>query len=157
VNPAIDGSLVANLNTDMFLPLFPLRMVMVLGLEESDLAADVERTARQLGILVQTDPEPERNTFVRSDQYSFISRGVPALALKVGYERDSPQHEIVRRWRADRYHAPSDDVDQPVDLEAAADFNRLYLKIVEAVANRSERPRWNADSPFRQFAGPSER
>lgn len=147
------GGVVANLNTDMFLPLFPLRSVIVQGLEESDLAADLQKVAAPLGIKVLSDPEPERNAFVRSDQYSFIRRGIPALSLKVGFDRNSPEHETVRRWRAERYHAPSDDVTQPVDLKAAADFNRLYVDVVLAVANRGDRPQWNSDSFFRRFAG----
>jgi Zn-dependent M28 family amino/carboxypeptidase len=151
--PEQPGAVVANLNTDMFLPLFPLRSVIVQGLEESDLAADLRHVAEPLGIRVLGDPEPERNAFVRSDQYSFIRRGIPALSLKVGFDRDSPEHEVVKRWRAERYHAPSDDLTQPVDFKAAADFNRLYADVVAAVANRSDRPRWNNDSFFRRFAG----
>ena len=146
------GGIVANLNTDMFLPFFPLRSLVVQGLEESDLAADVQRAAGLSGVKVLSDPEPERNAFVRSDQYSFIRRGVPALSLKVGFDRGSPEHDVIRRWRTERYHAPSDDLGQPVDLQAAADFNRLYLLVVEAVANRAERPRWNGDSFFKRFA-----
>src|SRR5205085_5212007 len=80
------ASIVADLNTDMFLPLFPLKTLMVLGLDESDLGTDVRAIAKDLGIGVQADPEPQRNRFVRSDQYSFIKVGVPALAMKVGYE-----------------------------------------------------------------------
>jgi Zn-dependent M28 family amino/carboxypeptidase len=152
-SPTVPASgIVANLNTDMFLPLFPLRSVIAQGLEESNLAGDLRRAARPLGIEVLTDPEPERNAFTRSDQYSFIRRGIPALSLKVGFKRDSPEHEIVKRWRTERYHGPADDLTQPVDLQSAIDFNRLYLRVVEEVANRSDRPRWNADSFFRRFA-----
>jgi CubicO group peptidase (beta-lactamase class C family) len=146
------GGIVANLNTDMFLPLFPLRSVVAQGLEESDLAADLRAIAAPLGLKVLSDPEPERNAFTRSDQYSFIKRGIPALSLKVGFDKDSPEHALVRKWRTERYHAPSDDVSQPVDVEAAVNFNRMYLRLIEAVANRAERPRWNADSFFRRFA-----
>jgi hypothetical protein len=150
------GGIVANLNTDMFLPLFPLRSVAVLGVQESDLADDVRRAAQSEGIGVMTDPEPERNSIVRSDHYSFIRRGVPSIAFKFGFERDSREHEIVKRWRAERYHAPSDDVSQPIDLRAAADFNRFYLRVVEAVANRPTRPQWNAGSFYRRFADPQQ-
>ena len=152
-HPTVGGkAIVANLNTDMFLPLFPLRSLVAQGLEESDLAGDLRRVAEPLGLKVLSDPEPERNAFTRSDQYSFIRRGVPALSLKAGYERDSPDHALVKRWRAERYHAPSDDLTQPIDRQAAADFNRLYLRVVEAVANRPVRPRWNADSFFSRFS-----
>jgi Zn-dependent M28 family amino/carboxypeptidase len=141
-------SIVANINTDMFLPIIPLRALLVNGLEESDLADDARRAAAGVGIEVITDPEPERNAFIRSDQYSFIKRGIPALSLKTGFVKDSPEHETIKRWRAERYHAPSDDLGQPVNFQSAADFNRIYLRIVEEVANRPTRPRWNSDSYF---------
>jgi hypothetical protein len=147
--------IVANLNTDMFSPFFPLTSLIVQGLEESDLAADLTRVAGAFGVRVLSDPEPERNAFIRSDQYSFIRKGVPALSLKVGFIKNSPEHEYVKRWRKERYHAPSDDVNQPVDLKAAADFNRLYARAVEEIANRESRPRWNDTSFFRRFAGPT--
>jgi Zn-dependent M28 family amino/carboxypeptidase len=144
--------IVANLNTDMFLPLFPMKSVIVAGLEESDLAADLQQVAQQTGIEVMRDPEPERNAFTRSDQYSFIRRGIPALSLKVGFVKESPEHEIVKKWRTERYHGVRDDVLQPIDKQAAVDFNRLYLRVVEAVANRATRPAWNRDSFFKRFA-----
>jgi Zn-dependent M28 family amino/carboxypeptidase len=146
------AAIVANLNTDMFLPLFPMTSLVVQGLEESDLADDLRRVARPLGIEVLSDPEPERNAFTRSDQYSFIKTGVPALSLKVGFEKNSPEHEIVRKWRTERYHAPSDDLTQPIDRKAAEDFGKVYVAVVEAVANRATRPSWNKDSFFKRFA-----
>jgi Zn-dependent M28 family amino/carboxypeptidase len=143
--------IVADLNTDMFLPLFPLHSLIVQGLEESDLAADLRKTARPLGIEVYSDPEPERNAFVRSDQYSFIRTGVPSISLKVGFVKGSAEHEIVKRWRTERYHAPSDDLAQPIDRQAAEDFNKVYVALLEAVANRPTRPAWNSDSFFKRF------
>jgi Zn-dependent M28 family amino/carboxypeptidase len=152
-NPTVPArGIIANLNTDMFLPLFPMKSLIVAGFDESDLAADLRKVAAQTGIEVMADPEPERNAFTRSDQYSFIRRGIPALSLKVGFVKDSPEHEIVKKWRTERYHGVGDDVSQPLDKQAAVDFNRLYLKVVEAVANRATRPSWNRDSFFKRFA-----
>ena len=144
-------SIVADLNTDMFLPLFPLHSLVVQGLEESDLAADLRKIARPMGVEVYSDPEPERNAFVRSDQYSFIRTGVPSISLKVGFVKGSPEHEIVKKWRMERYHAPSDDLAQPIDRQAAEDFDKVYVALLEAVANRPTRPAWNDDSFFKRF------
>src|SRR5262245_30047483 len=110
------NALVANVNVDMFLPLFPLRSLIVQGLEESDLADDLQAAGRELQLQILSDPEPERNAFTRSDQYSFIQRGLPSASLKVGFTKGTPEHEIVKRWRAERYHAPSDDLQQPIDF-----------------------------------------
>lgn len=144
-------SIVADLNTDMFQPHFALKSLIVQGLDESDLGDDLKKLAGPLGLQVMNDPEPERNSFTRSDQYSFIRRGIPSLSLKVGFVKDSPEHEIIRRWRAERYHAPSDDLQQPVDLQAAVDFNRVYRRVVETIANRETRPTWKDTSFFRRF------
>jgi Zn-dependent M28 family amino/carboxypeptidase len=144
--------IVANVNTDMFLPLFPLKTLMVLGLDESDLGQDIRATARELGLQVQADPEPQRNRFVRSDQYSFIKFGIPALAMKVGYEPNSPEAAIAARWTAERYHAPSDDLNQPVDRSAAAKYVEVVQALAMRIANRGDRPRWNDSSFFARFA-----
>jgi Zn-dependent M28 family amino/carboxypeptidase len=151
-HPTVPASaIVADLNTDMFLPLFPMRSLIVNGLEESDLADDLRRVARAAGIDVFGDPEPERNAFVRSDQYSFVRRGIPALAFKIGWTLGSPEHEMVKRWRAERYHAPSDDLSQPFDRHAAEDFTRFYTRLAEAIANRDTRPQWRDTSVFRRL------
>jgi Zn-dependent M28 family amino/carboxypeptidase len=156
-HPSIPGgAVIANLNTDMFLPLSPLRRLIVNGLEESDLSDDVRRAAARLGVEVITDPEPERNAFVRSDQFSFIRRGIPALSLKVGFTRDSPEHARVLAWRQERYHGVEDEVEQPVDRQAAAEFNRLYAEVVVEIANRPTRPAWYPTSAFRPEAQATE-
>jgi Zn-dependent M28 family amino/carboxypeptidase len=144
-------SIVANVNTDMFLPLFPLHMLMVLGLDESDLGQDIRAVAKDLGVVVQADPEPQRNRFVRSDQYSFIKAGIPALAMKVGYETNTPEAAIAAKWTAERYHAPSDDLDQPVDIEAAEKFVDVLRGLALHIANRVDRPTWNESSFFKRF------
>jgi Zn-dependent M28 family amino/carboxypeptidase len=148
-------TIVANINMDMFLPLFPMKSLMVLGLDESDLGADVRAVAASMNLAVQADPEPGRNRFTRSDQYSFIRRGIPALAMKVGYEPDSAEARVAAAWTKERYHAPSDDLAQPIDLEAAAGFTRVVAALCEQVANRPDPPRWRPDSFFSRFARPA--
>lgn len=156
LNPTVPKTgIVANINMDMFLPLFPMKMLMVLGLDESDLGDDVRAVAAAMDVAVQADPEPQRNRFIRSDQYSFIREGVPALAMKVGYEEGSPEAAIAAAWTHDRYHAPSDDLDQPIDRGAAAAFTSLVGDLCLKVANRDARPRWDDASFFKRFARPA--
>jgi Zn-dependent M28 family amino/carboxypeptidase len=153
LNPTVDPKgIVANLNTDMFLPLFPLKTLTVYGLDESDLGGDIRAVASTLGIATEPDPEPKRNIFIRSDQYSFIRQGVPALAFKVGFAKGSHEEEVAHRWLTERYHAPSDDLSQPVDKACAGEFDLLMARMLERVANRDTRPTWNANSFFRRFA-----
>lgn len=145
--------IVADLNLDMFLPLHKLEYLEVQGLDESSLGADIRAVAEAAGVKVQADKEPQRNLFIRSDQYSFIKQGVPALAFKFGYIPGSPEEKLHKNWLRDRYHAPSDDLNQPVDKSAAARFNEIILRLTERVADAPTRPTWNANSFFRRFAG----
>ena len=152
-SPTVDPKkIVADINTDMFLPLFPLKTLTIYGLDESELGADAAAVAQSLGVAPQADLEPKRNIFIRSDQYSFIRRGIPSLALKVGYDKGSPEEAIVKKWLTERYHAPSDDLAQPVDKQAAGAFDVLVARLLERVANREERPRWKETSFFKRFA-----
>jgi Zn-dependent M28 family amino/carboxypeptidase len=144
--------IIADINLDMFLPLYALKYLEVQGLGESTLGDSVRTAAKELGVEVQADNEPEQNRFIRSDQYSFIRRGVPALAFKFGYAPGSPEEKIRKDWVSTRYHRPSDDLSQPVDKAAAALFDRVILKLVERVADDAARPHWYADSFFRRFA-----
>ncbi|HTS47865.1 MAG TPA: M28 family metallopeptidase [Bryobacteraceae bacterium] len=153
-HPTVNGkSIVADINMDMFLPLHALHYLEVQGLGESTLGDDIRTVAKAAGVEVQADKEPQRNLFIRSDQYSFIRRGIPALAFKFGYIPGSPEEKLHKDWLRDRYHAPSDDLNQPVDKAAAAQFDRIILALVERVADANSRPEWKPDSFFRRFAG----
>ena len=145
------ASIVANINMDMFLPIYPMRLWMVLGLDESTLRQPLESVARRLNLTLQPDPEPQRNRFIRSDQYSFILKGVPSVALNVGYAPGSPEEKIQKEWTATRYHAPSDDLAQPVDREAATLFTRVLIELAREVADQPDHSRWNDTSFFRRF------
>ncbi len=98
-----------------------------------------------------TDPQPLRNVFVRSDQYSFIRHGIPALALDIA-PTTAEEKQIFADWLTHRYHAPSDDLDQPVDLAAAGKYEDIIRQLMIKVANDPQRPQWKQDSFFRRFA-----
>jgi len=146
------SSIVADINLDMFMPLHSLKYLEVQGVNESTLGNDIRAVAEKNGVEVQADKEPQRNLFIRSDQYSFIKHGVPALAFKFGYTFGSPEEQIHKEWLKNRYHAPSDDLNQPVDKPAAAKFNVIIEQLLERVADDPSRPKWNENSFFRRFA-----
>jgi hypothetical protein len=146
------SALVADLNADMFLPIHALKSVRVFGLNESSLGEDIRAVCASLGVGVQPDPQPDRNIFIRSDQYSFIRQGIPSLSFGFGYEPGSLEEQLHKDWLQNRYHAPSDDPEQPVDKAAAAQFNQILQSLAERVADASERPSWKADSFFKRFA-----
>jgi Zn-dependent M28 family amino/carboxypeptidase len=152
-HPTVPASaLAADLNVDMFLPLYPLRYLTVEGLDESSLGDDARAVGAAAGIEIVPDRFPDRNVFIRSDQYSFIRQGVPAAAFDFGAAPGSAEEKMRKDWLTNRYHAPSDDISQPVDLAAAAKFNQVILALVERVADEDVRPAWKQTSFFRRFA-----
>ncbi|HEX9932071.1 MAG TPA: M20/M25/M40 family metallo-hydrolase [Allosphingosinicella sp.] len=145
-------SIVANLNYDMALPLYPLRSIIVIGAEESSIGAEAAAAAQALGIPLVPDPFPSRNSFTRSDQYAFIEQGVPAVAFKFGFTAGTPEAETERAWRAMHYHSPSDDGSQPVFREDEIRLHDFIAGLALNIANAEARPRWNETSFFRRFA-----
>ena len=147
-------SLIADINMDMFLPILPIHGLAVQGIEESDLGPEFAKVSERFGVKALPDPEPERKRFIRSDQYSFIRRGIPSLAFKVYAGLNTPEYAVMQEWLTHRYHAPSDDLQQPVDVEGAAKFTQILAAMIEDIAKRPDRPSWNNDSFFRRFAAP---
>lgn len=142
------AQIVADLNMDMYLPLFPLQFLEVQGLGESTLGNDARAAAQLNDIEVQFDKQPEQNRFIRSDQASFVKYGIPALAFKFGWLPDTPQQKIFNDWVRDRYHHPSDDLNQPIDRQAAVHFDRVLFTLTKRVANAPSRPAWYPESFF---------
>jgi Zn-dependent M28 family amino/carboxypeptidase len=90
--------------------------------------------------------------FTRSDQYSFVKKGIPSVFLSFGYEPNSPEEKLTNAWFDQRYHQPSDDTMQPVDKQAAAKFNRYMAAVARRIAGAPNRPQWNSNSFFKRFA-----
>jgi hypothetical protein len=139
--------IVADLNMDMYLPLFPLRYIEVQGMAESTLGNDARAAFQSNDVEVQFDKQPDENRFVRSDQVNFVKQGIPALAFKFGWTPDSPEMKTFNDWVKNRYHKPSDDLNQPVDKVAAAQFTVVLAQLATRVAN-GPRPEWYPESSF---------
>jgi len=146
-----EKDIVADLNLDMFMPIFPLKKLHVQGLEQSTLADAAKAVGAEHHIEIAVDPEPDRNSFIRTDQYSFVQAGVPALAFKFGWTAGSPEYKAWRAWLAQRYHSTEDDLTQPVDLAAAAQFNSFLADLARRVANDPAQPHYLETSFFKRF------
>jgi Zn-dependent M28 family amino/carboxypeptidase len=141
---------VAVLNLDQLRPLYPLRILTTLGLDDSTLGQTVRDIAGPMGIEVRPDLEPDRNLLRRTDHWPFMQRGVPAVSFLFGFdEADTQARARYRDWYENRYHAPQDDTTTPIDFEAQAAFHRFYFALAEAVANADVKPQWLPTSPNR--------
>lgn len=144
-------SIVADVNTDMPTIIAPLLSITALGAEHSSLAKQVDQAAGYLGIEVQPDPEPKQVRFVRSDQYSFVLAGIPALHIKYGTKTADGKNnlnDLVATWRAKYYHKPQDDINGIFDFEAGKKYAQLNFLIGYLVAQDTVKPTWNKGDIF---------
>jgi Zn-dependent M28 family amino/carboxypeptidase len=152
MNPTVPKkALAANINIDMFLPINPPDKIIVRGMAESDLGDWARESVKSVGAEPILDPEPQRNSFIRSDQYNFIRQGVPAVVMTIGYGKGTPEEKVVHQWLKERYHAPGDDLAQPINFEAAKKYEEILAALLTRAANADKRPEWHKDSFFRRF------
>ena len=144
-------NIVANFNADGVFMLWPAADIVALGDEHSSLGAVARRAASHLNLQVSPDPMPAEVFFVRSDQYSFVRRGVPAIFMSPGPMSSDPAfhpQKIVSDWIGRVYHTPRDDMSQNFDFNSGATLVRAQFLMGHIVANSTERPRWNEGDFF---------
>lgn len=156
-NPTVPpNSLVADINVDEILMLALTHDARVTGGEHSDLGDIAKSAADELGIDLSPDPAPEEVVFVRSDNYPFVKRGVPAIGLSAGYKAVDPNvdaYQLIVTWIENVYHTPKDDMNQPLDFREGIKIARFGYLIGEMVADAPSRPRWKAGDFFGQRFG----
>jgi Zn-dependent M28 family amino/carboxypeptidase len=159
-NPSVAGRIVADINLDGAMPFYDFSDVIAFGAEQSQMGERLASALAPIGLTVAPDPFPEEGIFTRSDQYSFVKRGVPSLFLYMGFH-DLEGREVGRRlWdelNATTVHKPGDDLSQPIDYGIAARFADVFRRVTLETANSPERPRWYRDSPFGAQFAPDER
>jgi Zn-dependent M28 family amino/carboxypeptidase len=142
-------SIVANVNMDMPLFLFPMNGIVAFGAEHSSLGAVAGEAAAAEGFTLVPDPLPEEILFSRSDQFSFVRQGITAIWLDTGNESSDPDVDgpaVVQDHLLNHYHKPSDDLTRPIVWEDALAFTRANARIGWIVGNADARPTWNDDS-----------
>lgn len=154
--PVPAAQLAAAVNIDMPILLHDFNEVVALGGEHSTLGAAVARAAAGLGLRTVPDPQPEQARFTRSDQYSYVRRGIPAVILGPGTGSFNAQEDgatLMRDFRRLRYHQPSDDLGQPFHWGAVQRHAQLQLAVAQEIANQAERPRWLPGDFFGELYG----
>jgi hypothetical protein len=133
--------IIADINLDAIRPLFPLKILTLIGLEQSNLVDSVRAVAGPMGIDVRPDGEPERGMIGRTDASPFLKAGIPGVSFMFGYDPGAVAEERYRLWYRTRYHKPADDITQPIDFKAAADFNQFFYTLAARVAADPAPPR----------------
>lgn len=143
-------TLVANQNIDGVMGMIAAASdVLAFGYEHSNLSEAVDFAVARTATPVSPDPTPEENLFVRSDQYAFVRQGIPAIWVQAGRTSIDPAIDAqaaLDEWIARRYHKPTDDGDQPVDLQGVRMEIENNLLVAHHILNELEQVRWSANS-----------
>jgi Peptidase family M28 len=144
-------AIVADVNLDMPLFLYPVADIVAFGSEHSTLAPMIAEAISAEDFVLTPDPIPEEVIFIRSDQYSFVRQGTPSVYLMPGFTSSDPSVDgaaVFRDHLATHYHRPSDDKTRPFHMDSALRFARANVRIGLAIANDDERPAWNEGDFF---------
>ncbi len=152
------SAIAADINIDGAPGLFyPMKDLIVLGTEHSSLEQPVQAAARHIGYSLSPDPMPEENFFVRSDQYSFVQQGIPAVEITDGIQSVDPRvdgFKLQKEWLETKYHTPLDNMDQPIDYDSGAKACGVNFLVGYEVAQQDEVPTWNKGDFFGEKFGP---
>lgn len=132
--------IVANVNLDMPIALYPFTDVIAFGAERSTIGETVRRAAASMNVVLSPDPIPQENIFIRSDHYSFVKEGAPAVFLVPGFANGG--EKAFGDFLKSHYHRPSDDPSLPIDYDALARFTDLNYRIARDLADVESSPRW---------------
>lgn len=143
--PVAIDQLVANINIDMPILTFPVNDITPIGAEHSTLLRAAEQATETLDLDLTPDPLPEEVRFVRSDQFSFIKAGIPAIYYKAGSNSADPHIDgpaMVQNFLKNHYHQSSDDLSLDFNKIGVENYAKGALLIGVNVANEDERPQW---------------
>jgi hypothetical protein len=144
-------SIAADFNMDAASVFYTFKDIVPLGAEHTTLSDLIARDAAMLGLRVSPDPMPEQNNFIRADHYAFVRQGVPAITISEGLQAADPKvdaKKVVETWIETRYHAPGDDMDQPLNFDATIQFMQINFLVGYDVAQQSARPEWKSADFF---------
>jgi len=151
-NPTVPATqMVANVNLDMPLILYPFANIIAFGSTHSSLGPIVASAAEKIDLSLSDDPMPEQALFTRSDHYSFVKAGIPSVFLMTGFESKDPAingGEVFGDFFENHYHQHSDEATLPIRYDAAASFAEVNMMIGLEIANGEKRPTWNQGDFF---------
>jgi Zn-dependent M28 family amino/carboxypeptidase len=127
--------------------------VMGLGADESTLQDVLRQAATAEGMTV-TAPAPGSVAEVyHLDPLPFAMAGIPGLTLRAGLSyRDRVESwgaEREAEYLANRFHRPSDAVEQETLYDGLPEQVRVAVRLIWALATADTYPKWKPDAEFR--------
>jgi len=156
-NPTVPvTSIVANVNMDMVMFLWPVQDVVAFGARHSTLQETVRTATEKAGLELSPDPFPERGYFTRSDQFPFVQQGIPAVFFATGFktpEAGTDAEALYNDFMQKHYHGATDDNKLRFDTDSAGRVATANFMIALEIANAAQRPKWQKDDFFGDLYG----
>ena len=144
---------IANVNLDGVNLWGATEDVTVLGAERSSVREAAVQAARAENLRLEGDHSPEQGYLYRSDQFSFMRAGVPAIMVGHGLDFIGRMpgwgEQMVQEYIDLSYHKPDDEYDPDFDLRGAVQQGRFAFRIGLGLANGPDRPVWRDGDEFR--------
>ena len=145
------GQIIANVNLDNSVLLYPFADVVAFGVEHSSIKKHVTGSVEMFDLTLSPDPVPEMAIFVRSDHYSFVKQGIPSVFLWPGFKSRDPElsgEKIFNKYFENDYHQPTDNIDLPINFDSAALLSNISYQVSKEIANDNDTPNWNSGDYF---------
>jgi hypothetical protein len=145
---------IAVLNIDGIGVIDEFNSITGIGSELSTLGTILQQVADQMQLRIDPVPLwiPETEPLTSSDQFSFISSGIPAILIMEGldYRNMSDESGFQRfvKWGRQIYHSPMDDLSQPINYKAVRQHTQVLFTFAHTVTNTYITPQWSPGSQF---------
>ena len=150
--PLPDISLVANVNVDGSMLLFPMNTITTWGAERTNFDTAAAAEVAHEGFEARPFPYPgEESDINRSDNYPFALQGIPFIWMMEGVGSSDLTVDglaLINAYYDDHYHQVSDDLSQPVHWDTARRFARACARVTHRLGMDDDAPMWNEGDFF---------
>lgn len=128
--------------------------VFAVGADHSELEDVCRAAAEKMGLRYIPERNRELGFFFRSDQFSFVRAGIPAVWLHQGVVSRGADKDFVKRkfeeYQRAKYHKVTDEIEPDWDLRGTLQVIDWARTIIELLSEREEPPAFRPSSPFKR-------
>jgi hypothetical protein len=119
-------------------------IVTINGMEYTTTEEELVKACQPFGLKAIIDPVPQYNLYAGSDNYSFATKGVPAINFAPGFR--AFDEEIMKYYHQQPDHA------ETLDFEYVANYARSFVYAAVLFSERAKAPQWKPGVPFEEQA-----
>jgi len=145
---------IANLNIDGIALFDEFESVIGIGYEYSTLGIVLDSVINNFGLSKAEIPAGFINdeSFTRSDQVAFAQAGIPSFLIYEGIDYINYSNEealnMLVNYSENVYHTPFDDLNQPMNFDAALLHVKVLFDFCYILANSEDEPFWYKGVPY---------